>query len=95
MIHHAAVLTHGTDHVRNALLHAEACGYQLHSIVNTWSAALQLLVGDLAQVIVVADRTIWTPTIEYADRITLPTITAGESPNARIRERRARMMRRN
>lgn len=94
MIYNAAVLTHSTDHIRNSLIHAEMCGYRLHSIVSTWPAALELLVADLAQVIVVADRSIWVPRIEYADRVTLPTATVGGSPNARARERRARMMRR-
>lgn len=94
MIHQAAVLAHGTDHIGTAIAHCEACGYQLYGIVQDWRAAYDLLHAGLVSVIVVASREIWAPRIEYADRASTPTITAGGSTNARWRERRARMMRR-
>lgn len=93
VIHQAAVLTTGTDHIGTALAHCEACGYQLYGIVRDWKAAYDLLHAELVSVIVVASREAWAPSIEYADRVT-PAITAGGSANARWRERRARMMRR-
>ena len=95
MIHHAAVLTTGTDHIGAALAHCEACGYQLYGIVRDWKAAYDLLQAGLVSVIVVASRETWAPRIEYADRASTPTVTTGGSTNARWRERRARMMRRN
>jgi hypothetical protein len=94
VIHHAAVLANGTNHIGTAIAHCEACGYQLYGIVQDWKAAYDLLQAGLVSVIVVAARDVWAPTIEYAERTSTPTITAGGSPNARWRERRARMMRR-
>jgi hypothetical protein len=92
--HHAAVLANGTNHIGTAIAHCEACGYQLYGIVQDWKAAYDLLQAELVSVIVVADRSIWAPCIEYAERASTPAITTGGSTNARWRERRARMMRR-
>lgn len=67
MIQHAAVLAHGTDHIRQAIAHIEACNYQLYGIVQDWKAAYDLLQAGLVSVIVVAGREIWAPRIEYAE----------------------------
>ena len=94
VIHQAAVLAVGTDHIGTAIAHCEVCGYQLHAIVQDWKAAYDLLQAGLVSVIVVASRETWAPRIEYADRASTPTVTAGGSTNARWRERRARAIRR-
>lgn len=88
MIHHAAVLAHGTDHIGTAIAHCEACGYQLHAIVQDWRAAYDLLQAGLVSVIVVASREIWAPRIEYAERHRR-TVTAAGSSNGRWRRARA------
>lgn len=92
MIHHAAVLAQGTDQIRQALAHVEACHYQLHAIVQDWRAAYDLLQAGLVSVIVVASRDVWAPRIEYADRCQQP-ITTTSSGAAGSRWRRARRMR--
>ena len=93
VIHHAAVLAHGTDHIGNAIAHCDACGYQLYGIVQDWKAAYDLLQAGLVTVIVVAARDVWAPTIEYAERNQRPAVTTAGSSNSRWR--RARAVRRN
>lgn len=88
MIHHAAVLAHGTD-IRAAIDHCEACGYQLYSIVQDWKAAYDLLQAGLVSVIVVAARDTWAPRIEYAERNQRAVTSTGGSSNSRWRRARA------
>ena len=88
VIHQAAVLAHGTDHIGTAIAHCEACGYQLYGIVQDWRAAYDLLQAGLVSVIVVAARDVWAPTIEYAERNERPASTSG-SANSRFRRARA------
>lgn len=89
MIHHAAVLTHGTDHIGTALAHCEASGYQLYGIVQDWKAAYDLLQAGLVTVIVVAAHDVWAPRIEYAERNQRAAITAAGTSNSRWRRARA------
>ncbi len=91
MIQHAAVLAHGTDQIRQAIDHVEACHYQLYGIVQDWKSAYDLLQAGLVSVIVVAGREIWAPRIEYADRSQRTVTTNGGAAGSRWR--RARRMR--
>jgi hypothetical protein len=72
--------------------HCEEGGYHIASVVHTWQAALDLLVADLVQVIVVASRETWTPRIEYATRRNQRAVTTAGTTNTRWR--RARVVRR-
>ncbi len=86
-------------YIARALNHCQECKYAVYGIVRTWEAAFDLIARREVQVIVVARRDHidpnWAPRVEVAGEFSrIVAASTRGSANQRIRQRRARFLRR-